>query len=66
MRTEDVQVLHGFETESQARDYLSSQLFSKEIVAMLGHLLAADSEARFIRYLRNRYKLLFQDKKKAY
>ena len=46
MRAEDVQVLHGFETEMQAKAYLSTELFSKDIVGELGPLLAADPEVR--------------------
>lgn len=46
MRNEDVQVLHGFKTELQAKNYLSTELFSKDIVGELGPLLAADPEVR--------------------
>lgn len=46
MRGDDVQVIHGFETESQANAYLTSELFSKDIVGELGPLLAADPEVR--------------------
>lgn len=46
MRDEDVQVLHGFETEAQAQAYLQTNLFSKDIVGELGPLLAADPEVR--------------------
>jgi len=46
MRGEDVQVLHGFETEEQANAYLTTSLFSKDIVGELGPLLAADPEVR--------------------
>lgn len=46
IRTEDVQVLHGFESEAEAKAYLSTQLFSKDIVGELGPLLAADPEVR--------------------
>lgn len=46
IRTNDVQVIHGFETEAQANAYLNSELFSKDIVGELGPLLAADPEVR--------------------
>lgn len=46
IRTEDVQVLHGFETEAQAKAYLETELFSKDIVSELGPLLDADPEVR--------------------
>jgi hypothetical protein len=45
-RTEDVQVLHGFETKAQADTYLMTDLFSKDIVGELGPLLVADPEVR--------------------
>lgn len=53
MRTEDVQVLHGFETEAQATAYLSNELFSKDIVGELGPLLAADPEVRIYTIFQN-------------
>ncbi len=46
IRAEDVQVLHGFETVEQARAYLTSDLFQKDIVGELGSLLSADPEIR--------------------
>jgi hypothetical protein len=46
MRGDDVQVLHGFESEAQANAYLTSELFSKDIVGELGPLLATDPEVR--------------------
>ncbi|MEE9361718.1 MAG: hypothetical protein V3U92_03895 [Cellulophaga sp.] len=45
-RTDDVQVLHGFETQEQAKAYLSSQLFTKDIVGELGPLLLEEPEIR--------------------
>lgn len=46
MRGDDVQVMHGFETEEQAKAYLTSSLFSNDVVGELGPLLAADPEIR--------------------
>jgi hypothetical protein len=46
VRTDDVQVIHGFETEAQATAYLTSELFSKDIVGELGPLLAETPEVR--------------------
>lgn len=46
IRNDDVQVIHGFETEAQANAYLSTDLFAKDIVGELGPLLAADPEVR--------------------
>jgi hypothetical protein len=46
VRSEDVQVLHGFETVDQANAYLSSKLFNDDIVVALKPLLRADPEVR--------------------
>ena len=46
LRTEDVQVLHGFETEAEATAYLSSDLFSKDVVEELKPYLQANPEIR--------------------
>lgn len=46
VREEDVQVLHGFETTEQAQAYLSSSLFTDDVVAGLSTLLKADPEIR--------------------
>ncbi|EMU1127487.1 TPA: hypothetical protein U2L56_001504 [Citrobacter koseri] len=35
VRPEDVQVLHGFNTEEQAKAYLSSELFTQDVVEAL-------------------------------
>ena len=53
MRNEDVQVLHGFESKQQASAYLSSELFSKDIVGELGPLLASDPEVRVYEVFQN-------------
>jgi hypothetical protein len=46
MRDDDVQVLHGFATRKQAEAYLSSELFTKDVVVGLKPLLQADPEIR--------------------
>lgn len=46
IRESDVQVLHGFATYQQAEAYLSSDLFTKDVVAGLKPLLKADPEVR--------------------
>ena len=46
LRTEDVQVLHGFETEAEATAYLSSDLFSKDVVEELKPYFQANPEIR--------------------
>lgn len=46
VRTNDVQVLHGFQNTGDAQAYLKSELFTKDVVGELGPLLAADPEVR--------------------
>lgn len=46
IRDEDVQVLHGFDTAANAQAYLSSELFTKDVVGGLSPLLQADPEIR--------------------
>jgi len=46
VRSEDVQVLHGFDTVSQAKAYLGSTLFNDDVVVALKPLLQADPEVR--------------------
>lgn len=46
VRDEDVQVLHGFDTVEHARAYLSSELFTRDVVGGLSPLLKADPEVR--------------------
>ncbi len=46
LRDEDVQVLHGFATRRQAEAYLSSDIFTKDVVVGLKPLLKADPEVR--------------------
>ena len=46
LRKDDVQVLHGFESEAQAEAYLKSPLFNNDVVRELKPLLEADPEIR--------------------
>lgn len=46
VRDEDVQVLHGFETAEQAREYLASPLFTQQVVPELKPYLAGEPEVR--------------------
>lgn len=46
VRDEDVQVLHGFDSKENAQAYLSSDLFTADVVAGLKPLLAADPDVR--------------------
>ena len=46
VRDEDVQVLHGFATAADARAYLSSELFTHDVVGGLSPLLKAEPEIR--------------------
>ncbi|MEV8171592.1 hypothetical protein [Microbacterium sp. NPDC077486] len=46
VRDEDVQVLHGFDTVAHAEDYLSSDLFTSDVVGGLSPLLTAQPEIR--------------------
>lgn len=46
VRDEDVQVLHGFDTEANAQAYLQSELFTADVVAGLKPLLDAAPDVR--------------------
>lgn len=46
IRDEDVQVLHGFDTAADAQAYLSTELFTKDVVGGLSPLLKAEPEIR--------------------
>ena len=46
IRDEDVQVLHGFASAAAANEYLSSDLFTRDVVGGLAPLLAAAPEVR--------------------
>lgn len=46
IRGEDVQVMHGFVGTAEAEAYLSSELFTKDVVGGLSPLLQDDPEIR--------------------
>ena len=46
VRDEDVQVLHGFETAADAKAYLASELFTRDVVGGLTPLLSAAPDVR--------------------
>jgi len=46
VRDADVQVLHGFATVADAEAYLTSELFTNDVVSGLQPLLKADPEIR--------------------
>jgi len=46
VRDEDVQVLHGFDTQEHAIAYLQSELFTADVVAGLKPLLEAEPDVR--------------------
>lgn len=46
VRDEDVQVLHGFAVVDNAKAYLESDLFTKDVTGELGPLLKANPEVR--------------------
>ena len=46
LRSDDVQVLHGFDSVESAQSYLSSKLFTDDVVAALKPYLQGDPEIR--------------------
>lgn len=46
IRTEDVQVLHGFESEDKAKAYLTTKLFENDVVRELKPFLESNPEVR--------------------
>ena len=46
MRTDDVQVLHGFESEDDANAYLTTEIFLNDVVAELKPYLESNPEIR--------------------
>lgn len=46
MRTDDVQVLHGFKSQAEAEAYLKSELFNNDVVTALKPYLQAAPEVR--------------------
>ncbi len=53
IRTEDVQVLHGFESEDEAKAYLSTTLFENDVVRELKPFLASSPEIRIYSVFKN-------------
>lgn len=46
LRSEDVQVLHGFDSKENAEKYLSTKFFQEDVVAGLKPYLMADPDIR--------------------
>ena len=46
VRDEDVEVLHGFDSAEQANAYLTSRLFTTDVVGALKPLLDAEPDVR--------------------
>ncbi|MGW1617403.1 hypothetical protein ACWCQZ_50680 [Streptomyces sp. NPDC002285] len=46
VRSKDVQVLHGFETAADAKAYLASDLFTRDVVGGLSSLLETTPDVR--------------------
>lgn len=46
LREDDVQVLHGFDSVEHAQDYLSSEMFQKDVFTGLQPLWQAEPEVR--------------------
>lgn len=53
IRTEDVQVLHGFESEEQAKAYLTTKLFENDVVRELKPFLESNPEIRIYSVFKN-------------
>lgn len=53
LRTEDVQVLHGFESEADAEAYLSTDIFKNDVVRELKPYLENDPEIRIYSAFKN-------------
>lgn len=53
MRNEDVQVLHGFESEEAAKAYLATKLFENDVVRELKPYLESDPEVRIYSVFKN-------------
>ena len=54
IRTDDVQVLHGFETVADAEAYLKSDLFNNDVVTALKPYLQAEPEVRIYSVFTNK------------
>ncbi|WP_299683613.1 hypothetical protein [uncultured Dokdonia sp.] len=53
IRTEDVQVLHGFESEDEAKAYLTTKLFENDVVSELKPFLESNPEIRIYSVFKN-------------
>ena len=53
IRTEDVQVLHGFKSEDEAKIYLTTKLFQNDVVRELKPFLKSTPEIRIYSVLKN-------------
>ena len=53
IRTDDVQVLHGFESEADANAYLTSEIFQNDVVRELKPYLESDPEIRIYSVFKN-------------
>ncbi len=53
LRKEDVQVLHGFESETEALAYLSTDIFQNDVVRELKPYLESDPEIRIYSAFKN-------------
>ena len=53
MRTDDVQILHGFESEADANAYLTSDIFQNDVVKELKPYLESDPEIRIYSIFKN-------------
>ncbi len=53
LRTEDVQVLHGFESEADAKAYLTTDIFQNDVVRELKPYLESDPEIRIYSIFKN-------------
>ena len=53
MRTDDVQVLHGFESEADAQAYLTTDIFQNDVVRELKPYLENDPEIRIYSIFKN-------------
>ncbi|MCJ8288428.1 MAG: hypothetical protein HRT58_00235 [Crocinitomicaceae bacterium] len=53
MRGDDVQVLHGFESTADAEAYLTTEIFTNDVVGELKPLLESDPEIRIYSVFNN-------------
>jgi len=53
LRVDDVQVLHGFESESDANAYLTTDIFQNDVVRELKPYLESDPEIRIYTIFKN-------------